>query len=1599
MKSLIHHLKTLAKRLPASQSKRKTNRRPQRRNSNETLSFEELQPRALLATIAIADGGWTDPTIWSDGVPDASTRAIIGHGFTVELDGAGHEASELVIHGDLLVNEELSDPSQKNKSLTTRWIHVNSGGEFLVGSETNRYDDGTFTLTLTGTDITHDPVIETNMGGVDPNTMQLTNNDGFLMTAMGGRIEFYGQEKLSFTKLRGTAEIGVTSITVENFIERNFDKGAVDDSGEFVTSAEDDGLLNWEVGDQIVIASSSYDYTHEEVRIITNVLVNDDNTTTLSFAEALTHRHYGETETYGETTAENTTPASQTYEIDLRAEVALLSRNVKIQGLDSQDTDIAFGDRANVDVEAGLNVVDRVRAAGLSDAEFEAAPDKQVSIGVGGHLMFMPSSGDDIVVDGVQLDRLGQTSQKGRYPIHWHLGNDRSGDVLKNSSITNSNNRGVTIHGTQNLKIEGVVLHDIHGHGFFFEDAVETGNELVANIALGIHKVGGNDSDAANPGGTDPFVVDTHDNVLETGSRFESSAAFWITNPTNTFVGNIAAGGAGTGFWYALPRTVLGASAANSAYDDIIPVYSEFGQFDNNSSHSAVVGLNFDRGSDIEDGNFNGDLRTNNSADNYSPRTGGLEDGDPTFNYVNNFTNYKASGAGVYHRGQAESLRFNGLRIADSYNAAWAVSENTYENSLYVGHSKGNADITASVGGPRLYDGAGLHTNSHFAGFKEDTAFAFQVEGSSFGPTMYHAFSGTSFEDDGTYGNLSHAVSDFQRDPADGHDLTRPEHWSKAVIDLDGSLTSAAGGGVGYSIVPNIDFLVDSDDFQPAGWDSYLTDDIYARIRVENNNDGQDRFNTESGEALFRYTARDGEFVEVSKAQNNGDMSWSQVAAKTDSDGMVEGTFTIEFGINGIPSNGFVLNVDNQDGDRPGENPAIQAKVDAARIVVKIVGAGNYTPDDATEVFNDADLRSATGESVFFRDGEGNLFLNTSINIQYRRINFSAGATEQTTFVANRKIEYGAKIEAEEFDNSFNNRNGFGYHDTESTNSFGSSFRGDTGVDATSTKIGNIADGEWLEYTGEIVASSYKVGVNVSSEAAGGQILLMAAPSNSAGALKLLATFDVPDTGGEFTTVWLDRINLPPSIAGADSVIRLQFVGGGFEVDSVEFEAATQTAFEDREITADFTTTSIQLEAFDDGGQGAAYYDNEPGNSSSEEYRTDEDVDVDAGGITGRVFDGEWLEYTTDIQPGLYDVSLFKTWGGVGSGVKLFVGMSNSATSLDLLGTFDFATGDLNEVITLSDVDLTDYAGTDRVIRIEIIGNWMGLDRIDFVSKTNVAPTADIVDVTPELRNTDAGVVTIDFDEDVVGVDINDLTLTRDGNQIDISGLTVTQVSPRQYTVDLSTVTSVDGTYELHLNSSNSGIEDLAGNALATDAIDQFMIDMTGPQVETVVVNGGDVQRSRVTELTVTFSEVVNGVDASSFILTNTTTNTQVVPVVSTEVVGGKTVATLTFSGAGIVGGSLADGNYTLTTLDTLTDAVGNQLDGDGDGISGGNATDDFFRLFGDVNGDRRVNIVDFFQFRNAFRGPYNAAFDANGDGVINIIDFFQFRSRFGSSL
>jgi Ca2+-binding RTX toxin-like protein len=122
-------------------------------------------------------------------------------------------------------------------------------------------------------------------------------------------------------------------------------------------------------------------------------------------------------------------------------------------------------------------------------------------------------------------------------------------------------------------------------------------------------------------------------------------------------------------------------------------------------------------------------------------------------------------------------------------------------------------------------------------------------------------------------------------------------------------------------------------------------------------------------------------------------------------------------------------------------------------------------------------------------------------------------------------------------------------------------------------------------------------------------------------------------------------------------------------------------------------------------------------------------------------------------------------------------------------------------------------------------------------------PTADIVDVTPDPRNTNAGTVTVNFTEDVTGVDIADFSLTRDDEPV--AGFPALSVMPSagpaaEFTINLSSVTESEGLYVLTLKASGSGIQDALGNLLVDGAMDEWLLG-TDPVVS-LPGGGGDYE-------------------------------------------------------------------------------------------------------------------------------------------------------------
>ncbi len=212
------------------------------------------------------------------------------------------------------------------------------------------------------------------------------------------------------------------------------------------------------------------------------------------------------------------------------------------------------------------------------------------------------------------------------------------------------------------------------------------------------------------------------------------------------------------------------------------------------------------------------------------------------------------------------------------------------------------------------------------------------------------------------------------------------------------------------------------------------------------------------------------------------------------------------------------------------------------------------------------------------------------------------------------------------------------------------------------------------------------------------------------------------------------------------------------------------------------------------------------------------------------------------------------------------------------------------------------------------------------------------------------------------------------------------------YTIITSAATSADASY--------SGLD--ASDVSVTNADDDVAV---GPKVSVLTIGDGTPQRSLIRSVTLAFDSEVT-IDAGAFSIIRREGGPAITVSFSTTIVAGKTVAELTFAGDNVVNGSLEDGNYRLQIAANKVRANGQDLDGDGNGTPGGDyvfgadAADNFFRLYGDFDGNRLVAAADFNEFRAAFGKTIRLAeFDYDNSGSIGTADFNEFRKRFGRSV
>lgn len=445
---------------------------------------------------------------------------------------------------------------------------------------------------------------------------------------MGGQLELYGSAPATpWTRLSEHAAAGGSLLSVQS-------------------------AAGWQAGDQIILAPTDfYGISQTERLQVTGI---NDNSVSLAQGPAtsrwgrLQYLSAGGMSLSPQPAFAPANPGTPSV-LDERAAVGNLSRNIVIQGAD--------------------------------DALWSGQ-------GFGAQVMVMDA--DSVLrLDGVELRRMGQAGRLGRYPIHFHVlsydtgGNeiptpDASARVVRNSTVWNSSNRCITIHGSNDVTLDRNICYDIAGHAIFLEDAVERRNRIENNLVLRVRQP------------ATPLLQSDLPNFQR------GPSGFWLTNPDNTVTGNLAADTQGTGFWMAFPEAPLGLSRNVPIRPDRLP----FGVFSQNTSHS-----NWGTGIQLDWVPF--DAAGNTRPHSYRPSTDGGAAG-PYDNWMrfglSDITTFKNRDSGFWNRtGWPDFERWVS---ADNLGVffAGAGADGNITRSLVVGESLNNAtnwrDVNPGWGAP-----------------------------------------------------------------------------------------------------------------------------------------------------------------------------------------------------------------------------------------------------------------------------------------------------------------------------------------------------------------------------------------------------------------------------------------------------------------------------------------------------------------------------------------------------------------------------------------------------------------------------------------------------------------------------------------------------------------------------------------------------------------------------------------------------------------------------------------------------------------------------------------------------------------------------------
>ena len=355
-----------------------------------------------------------------------------------------------------------------------------------------------------------------------------------LAVSYGGTLQMYGKKGATYSDLP-SSNSGTSWARLNT--------GGILDKGASSLTLDRD-VVNWEVGDHVVLTTTDYLPGHSEKLEITGNTGNRqfdfkvlDPHTNKEIPGGLQYPHNG-----------------KAYDLDEKGVPGRLNLDIKVDGKPAVETRAAVGllTRSIRVFSAGDSAGDEFDPNGPTPRKF-----------FGGHVMARQGV-KSFEIQGVEFYQLGQGGVKGRYPVHFHLLRKSPGSFVKDSSIHDSMTRWITLHGTQKVTLARNVGFMSIGHGYYLEDGTEINNKLHSNLGVLARAAvyNGPNPDPKNPNGWNPREVPgilaapqsdatlRNGNLLTSYSDYMQPTVFWLTNGWNDLEYNMAAGATACGACY-----------------------------------------------------------------------------------------------------------------------------------------------------------------------------------------------------------------------------------------------------------------------------------------------------------------------------------------------------------------------------------------------------------------------------------------------------------------------------------------------------------------------------------------------------------------------------------------------------------------------------------------------------------------------------------------------------------------------------------------------------------------------------------------------------------------------------------------------------------------------------------------------------------------------------------------------------------------------------------------------------------------------------------------------------------------------------------------